>query len=73
MIKLQLTPQEAKQAIGSFLARNKQEVTEGLALNVPETNAYEFHSGRVIEMLMEQIETFGFQNRDLKSKLIKFE
>merc|ERR1719460_1716761 len=50
-----LIPDDARRTIESFLA---QDPDEGLAVSAPETNAYEFQSGGVIEMLNKLLDKF---------------
>merc|ERR1719272_1882749 len=54
--QLSLIPQEAKAAINVFL--QDAEPTEGLAVSAPESNAYEFQSSGVVEMLEKLLDKF---------------
>ena len=62
-------PVDAKSAIDAFL---QQDPEEGLAVNAPEANSYEFQSGDVIEMLETLLDKFisdcmSLQNDELTS------
>merc|ERR1712224_428170 len=55
---LSLIPASAKKAIDLFLMQTGVQEPEGLAVSAPETNAYEFQSSGVIEMLEKLLDKF---------------
>jgi len=68
---LSLIPLEAKRAIDLFLETGEQ--PEGLAVSAPESNAYEFQSSGVIEMLEKLLDKFidertTLQKEEMNSK-----
>merc|ERR1719337_397019 len=57
LTSLSLIPPEAKRAIDAFVQDNDF-APEGLAVSAPESNAYEFQSSGVIEMLEKLLDKF---------------
>jgi len=53
--KLSLIPEEAKRAIGAFLA---QDPAVGMEYTAPEANAYEFQSSGIVDMLEKLLDKF---------------
>jgi len=54
--QLKLIPQEAKNAIDTFLMQEPDD--EGLAVSAPEANAYEFQSSKIVDMLNKLLDKF---------------
>merc|ERR1719359_2050508 len=62
---LSLIPKEAKRAIDVFLA---QDPDEGLAVEAPEANAYEFQSQGIIDMLQKLLDKFADERTTLEKE-----
>merc|ERR550514_97883 len=54
---LNLIPADAKKAIDAFLQQDP-DPAEGLAVSAPESNAYEFQSSGIVEMLEKLLDKF---------------
>merc|ERR1719440_950072 len=54
---LNLIPEDAKKAIDAFLSTD-EDPAEGLAVSAPESNAYEFQSSGIVEMLEKLLDKF---------------
>merc|ERR1719293_552147 len=70
---MNLIPQDAKKAIDLFLETGVDEPAEGLAVSAPESNAYEFQSHGIIEMLEKLLDKFvdertALENEEMNSK-----
>ena len=50
-VKQDLIPPHAKRVLDAFLATTETAEDVGLDVSAPEANAYEFHSGGIIDML----------------------
>ena len=69
LTRLSLIPAEAKRAIDVFVQDNDF-APEGLAVSAPESNAYEFQSSGVIEMLEKLNDKFIDERTTLEKDII---
>merc|ERR1719460_3507159 len=59
-------PAQAKRIIASFLATDQEIDQPGLSVSAPQTNAYEFQSGGVVEMLEKLKDKFQDEKHELE-------